>query len=105
MKWSSYKHTGLVPSEKVTSPWGLILFPSFQAVDEFFSKIESQKIDTKALQQEKSALKKLENVKADHAKRLQVLRETQEGDREKGDLIELNVDLVEMALSAVSGGR
>merc|ERR1712142_61461 len=72
-----------------------------QAVDEFFSKIESQKIDTKALQQEKSALKKLENVKADHAKRLQVLRETQEGDREKGDLIELNVDLVEMALSAV----
>merc|ERR1712142_1398970 len=72
-----------------------------QAVDEFFSKIESQKIDTKALQQEKSALKKLENVKADHAKRLLALRETQEGDREKGDLIELNVDLVEMALSAV----
>jgi len=77
-------------------------FSSFsQAVDEFFSKIESQKIDTKALQQEKSALKKLENVKADHAKRLQVLRQTQEGDRDKGDLIELNVDLVEMALSAV----
>ena len=71
-------------------------------MDEFFSKIESQKIDTKALQQEKSALKKLENVKADHAKRLQVLRQTQEGDRDKGDLIELNVDLVEMALSAVS---
>ena len=48
-----------------------------QAVDEFFSKQEGQKIDMKALQQEKSALKKLENVKKDHEKRLGGLQKAQ----------------------------
>jgi hypothetical protein len=49
----------------------------FQAVDEFFSKIESQKLDTKALQQEKAVLKKLDNVKKDHEKRLDSLQKAQ----------------------------
>ncbi|MEQ2187417.1 hypothetical protein GOODEAATRI_004519 [Goodea atripinnis] len=48
-----------------------------QAVDEFFSKMESQKIDMKALQQEKQALKKLENVKKDHEQRLEALHQAQ----------------------------
>lgn len=48
-----------------------------QAVDEFFSKMESQKIDMKALQQEKQALKKLENVKKDHDQRLEALHQAQ----------------------------
>lgn len=48
-----------------------------QAVDEFFSKMESQKIDMKALQQEKQALKKLENVKRDHEQRLEALHQAQ----------------------------
>lgn len=48
-----------------------------QAVDEFFSKMESQKIDMKALQLEKHALKKLENVKKDHAQRLEALHQAQ----------------------------
>lgn len=51
--------------------------PLTQAVDEFFSKMESQKIDMKALQQEKQALKKLENVKRDHEQRLEALHQTQ----------------------------
>ena len=46
-------------------------------MDEFFSKVESQKIDVKALAQEKSALKKLENVRKDHEKRIDVLQKTQ----------------------------
>lgn len=46
-------------------------------VDEFFSKMESQKIDLKALQQEKQALKKLENVKKDHEQRLEALHQAQ----------------------------
>lgn len=48
-----------------------------QAVDEFFSKMESQKIDMKALQQEKQALKKLENVRRDHEQRLEALHQAQ----------------------------
>lgn len=51
--------------------------PYAQAVDEFFSKMESQKLDMKALQQEKQALKKLENVKKDHEQRLEALHQAQ----------------------------
>lgn len=51
--------------------------PLTQAVDEFFSKMESQKIDMKALHQEKQALKKLENVKRDHEQRLEALHQAQ----------------------------
>jgi len=49
-------------------------FESFMdAVDEFYSTQESQKIDMKTLHQEREALKKLSNVKNDHAKRLEEL--------------------------------
>ncbi|XP_068608392.1 ribosome quality control complex subunit NEMF [Brachionichthys hirsutus] len=73
-----------------------------KAVDEFFSKMESQKIDMKALQQEKQALKKLENVKRDHEQRLETLHQTQEVDRLKGELVEMNLSVVESALQVVS---
>lgn len=72
-----------------------------KAVDEFFSKMESQKIDMKALQQEKQALKKLENVKRDHEQRLEALHQAQEVDRVKGELVEMNLPVVERALQVV----
>ncbi|XP_068194100.1 ribosome quality control complex subunit NEMF [Antennarius striatus] len=72
-----------------------------KAVDEFFSKMESQKIDMKALQQEKQALKKLENVKRDHEHRLEALHQAQEVDRLKGELVEMNLPVVERALQVV----
>ncbi|KAG7224129.1 hypothetical protein INR49_019864 [Caranx melampygus] len=72
-----------------------------KAVDEFFSKMESQKIDMKALQQEKQALKKLENVKKDHEQRLEALHQAQEVDRIKGELVEMNLPVVERALQVV----
>ncbi|KAK7945190.1 hypothetical protein WMY93_000918 [Mugilogobius chulae] len=77
-------------------------FESFdKAVDEFFSKMESQKIDMKALQQEKQALKKLENVKKDHEHRLEALHQAQEVDRLKGELVEMNLTIVDRALQVV----
>uniref|UniRef100_A0A3B4GNS0 Ribosome quality control complex subunit NEMF n=1 Tax=Pundamilia nyererei TaxID=303518 RepID=A0A3B4GNS0_9CICH len=72
-----------------------------KVVDEFFSKMESQKIDLKALQQEKQALKKLENVKKDHEQRLEALHQAQEVDRIKGELVEMNLPVVERALQVV----
>lgn len=72
-----------------------------KAVDEFFSKMESQKLDVKALQQEKHALKKLENVKRDHEQRLEALHQAQEVDRIKGELVEMNLPVVERALQVV----
>ncbi|XP_034241273.1 nuclear export mediator factor NEMF homolog [Thrips palmi] len=77
-------------------------FDSFdQAVDEFYSSQESQKIDLKAIQQEREALKKLNNVKKDHVNRLQALTKTQEADRMKAELIMRNQELVDSAIIAV----
>ncbi|XP_028677833.2 ribosome quality control complex subunit NEMF-like isoform X1 [Erpetoichthys calabaricus] len=77
-------------------------FESFnKAVDEFYSKMESQKIDIKTLQQEKQALKKLENVRKDHQQRLEALHQAQEHDRLKGELIEMNLPVVEKAIQVV----
>ena len=72
-----------------------------QAVDIFFSSIEGQKIDHKSLQAEKDALKKLDNVKKDHEKRLEQLASAQKSDEKKANLIEVNCDLVEAALAMI----
>ncbi|RZC38320.1 nuclear export mediator factor NEMF -like [Asbolus verrucosus] len=77
-------------------------FPSFNvAVDEFFSSMESQKLELRALQQEREALKKLDNVKKDHSQRLLALEKTQEIDKQKAELITRNQALVDQAILAV----
>ncbi|GAB6026032.1 hypothetical protein CHUAL_012242 [Chamberlinius hualienensis] len=77
-------------------------FPSFnKAVDDFFSKLEGQKIDLKAIQMEKEALKKLENVKKDHEKRILALEHSQEHDKQKAQLIEMNLEFVDKAIYVV----
>ncbi|XP_072194828.1 ribosome quality control complex subunit NEMF [Excalfactoria chinensis] len=77
-------------------------FDSFnKAADEFYSKLEGQKIDLKALQQEKQALKKLENVRRDHEQRLEALQQAQEVDKIKGELIEMNLEIVNRAIQVV----
>lgn len=74
-------------------------FPSFDtAVDEYFSSLESQKIDVKALQQEREAMKKLENVRRDHKERLVALEKTQNVDKQKAELITRNQELVDNCL-------
>ncbi|XP_065063577.1 ribosome quality control complex subunit NEMF-like [Rhopilema esculentum] len=80
-----------------------IEFVSFQkAVDEFFSKLESQKLDLRTLQLEKNALKKLENVRLDHHKRLDALQKSQDTGLNKAALIELNLPLVDQAIKVVN---
>ncbi|XP_045605121.2 ribosome quality control complex subunit NEMF isoform X1 [Procambarus clarkii] len=77
-------------------------FPTFnEACDEYFSKMEAGKIDHKAVQKEKEALKKLENVKRDHERRLQDLSDTQKTNELHGHMIELNKDLVDAAILVV----
>ncbi|XP_017143812.1 nuclear export mediator factor NEMF homolog [Drosophila miranda] len=78
------------------------MFESFlEAVDEFYSTQESQMIDMKTLQQEREALKKLSNVKKDHAKRLEELTKVQDDDKKKAELITSNQSLVDNAIRAV----
>uniref|UniRef100_A0A915JIT5 Uncharacterized protein n=1 Tax=Romanomermis culicivorax TaxID=13658 RepID=A0A915JIT5_ROMCU len=73
-----------------------------QAVDEFFSKMESQKLDSKNIQQEKTVIKKLENVKRDHENRLKGLQDAQSVDKRRAELIEMNKDLVDRAILVVN---
>eukprot|EP00095_Tigriopus_kingsejongensis_P007506 maker-scaffold103_size370364-snap-gene-0.17 protein:Tk07506 transcript:maker-scaffold103_size370364-snap-gene-0.17-mRNA-1 annotation:"serologically defined colon cancer antigen 1-like protein" len=72
-----------------------------RAVDEFFSQMESQKIEMKAMGQEKQAMKKLENVQKDHEQRLVKLQHEQVQDRRKAELIEMNEVLVDNALMVI----
>jgi len=77
-------------------------FPTFNsACDNFFSQLEAQKIELKTVQQERNAMKKLENVKKDHETRIRSLQELQALDRRKGELIEMNSKLVENAIRVV----
>ncbi|XP_068153525.1 ribosome quality control complex subunit NEMF homolog [Drosophila tropicalis] len=71
------------------------------AVDEFFSKQESQRIDMKTLSQERDALKKLSNIKNDHAQRLEDLNKVQSVDKKKAELITCNQSLVDKAILAI----
>jgi len=72
-----------------------------QAVDNYYGQIQTQKSEQKMLQAERAALKKFENVKADHVKRLENLQISQESNKNKGQLIEMNLDLVDTAIHQV----
>uniref|UniRef100_A0A1I7V9U2 Nuclear export mediator factor NEMF n=1 Tax=Loa loa TaxID=7209 RepID=A0A1I7V9U2_LOALO len=77
-------------------------FDSFsECVDEFFSKLELQKADVKALNAEKEAMKKLNNVIKDQQDRIAALKVAQLEREEMAELIELNSDLVDKALLVI----
>lgn len=69
-----------------------------ESVDEFYSRIETQKQEQKAVNMEKQALKKLENVEKDQKERIEALQLTQEQREHMANRIILNQDLVEKAL-------
>lgn len=72
-----------------------------RAVDEFYSALEGQKIDLKTIQVEREALKKLQNVRKDHDKRITELERLQLEDRKAAELISRNEPLVEQARLAI----
>ncbi|CAO3664318.1 unnamed protein product [Umbelopsis ramanniana] len=68
------------------------------AVDQFFSEIESQKIDMKARSQEENAAKKLEAAKREQMNRIQGLESLQLTNVRKAQLIENNLQMVDAAI-------
>ncbi|XP_018913682.2 ribosome quality control complex subunit NEMF homolog [Bemisia tabaci] len=68
------------------------------AVDEYFSSLETQKIDLKAVQQERDALRKLQNVQRDHDERVSALEKVQLDDKLRGELITRNQAIVDAAI-------
>lgn len=71
------------------------------AVDKYYGEIQTQKAEQKMVQAEKSALRKFENVKLDHMKRLESLQHAQADNVRKAQLIEINLELVDSALNQV----
>ncbi|KAI1212679.1 uncharacterized protein F4807DRAFT_414034 [Annulohypoxylon truncatum] len=72
-------------------------------VDEFFSSIEGQKLESRLTEREVAAKRKLEATKAEHAKRIEGLQEVQQLNVRKANAIEANVERVQEALDAVNG--
>ncbi|ETS78465.1 hypothetical protein PFICI_10527 [Pestalotiopsis fici W106-1] len=72
-------------------------------VDEFFSSIEGQKLESKLSEREAAAKKKLEAARADQAKRIEGLQEVQTLNMRKASAIQANVERVQEAIDAVNG--
>jgi len=79
-----------------------LTFPTFdEAIDEYFSKIESQKLTVQASQQEAAVLSKLEKVKKDQQRRIEELNKSEAQNRTKARLIELNLKEVDQVIQII----
>ncbi|MCJ1379625.1 hypothetical protein MMC17_002727 [Xylographa soralifera] len=74
-----------------------------KTVDEFFSSIEAQKLESRLTEREEQAKKKLETARQDHQKRLGGLQQVQELNVRKAQAIEANLQRVQEAILAVNG--
>jgi predicted ribosome quality control (RQC) complex YloA/Tae2 family protein len=74
-----------------------------KTVDEFFSSLESQKLESRLNEREANAQRKLDVAKQDQKKRLGALQEVQELHIRKAEAIEANIERVEEAIGAVNG--
>ena len=74
-----------------------------KTVDEFFSSIEGQKLESRLQERELTAKRKLEAARKDQEARLGGLQEVQELNVRKAGAIEANVERVQEAIDAVNG--
>ena len=74
-----------------------------ETVDEFFSSVESQKLESRLTEKEENAKKKLDSARSDHQSRLEGLQQVQELNVRKARAIEANVHKVQEATNAVNG--
>jgi predicted ribosome quality control (RQC) complex YloA/Tae2 family protein len=80
----------------------LLEYASFdKAVDEFFSKVESQRLEQKARQAEMQALKKLDAVRQNNANQIRNFQISQEQKNLMAQAIEFNLELVDSAIKTV----
>ncbi|KAI7818715.1 fibronectin-binding protein A N-terminus-domain-containing protein [Gamsiella multidivaricata] len=77
-------------------------FESFDAaVDEFFSAIESQRLELKKRAQEEHAQKKLDSVRMEHFGRVRGLEEAQQMNVMRAELIEANLEMCDQAIMII----
>ncbi|KAL4959086.1 putative DUF814 domain protein [Aspergillus stella-maris] len=82
----------------------ILEYPSMNAtVDEYFSSIESQKLESRLTEREGAAKKKLNALRNEHEKRIGALEQAQELHIRKASAIQDNVYRVQEAMDAVNG--
>ncbi|KAJ4133188.1 hypothetical protein NW754_015997 [Fusarium falciforme] len=74
-----------------------------ETVDEFFSSLEGQKLESRLSEREAAAKRKLDAAKQEQAKRIEGLQEAQNLNFRKAAAIEANVERVQEAMDAVNG--
>ena len=81
----------------------ILAFDGFnKTVDEFFSSIEGQRLESRLHERELNAKKKLDAARQDQAKRLGGLQQVQELNIRKAGAIEANIERVQEAMDAVN---
>ncbi|KAF2770383.1 hypothetical protein EJ03DRAFT_310655 [Teratosphaeria nubilosa] len=74
-----------------------------KTVDEFFSSLEGQKLESRLQEREDQAKKRIEAARQEQAKRIDGLQQVQESNIRKAQAIEANVERVQEAIDAVNG--
>ncbi|KAF2230376.1 hypothetical protein EV356DRAFT_343768 [Viridothelium virens] len=72
-------------------------------VDEFFSSIEGQKLESRLQEREDTAKRKIDHARQAHEQRIQGLQQVQEMHVRKAQAIEANLDRVTEATAALNG--
>jgi predicted ribosome quality control (RQC) complex YloA/Tae2 family protein len=92
------------PQQFEGSDLAFLEFDGFnKAVDEFFSSIEGQKLESRLTEREQQAKKKLEKARKEHEDRIGGLQQVQELNFRKAEAILANVHRVAEATEAVNG--
>ncbi|EEP76126.1 predicted protein [Uncinocarpus reesii 1704] len=73
-----------------------------KAVDEYYSSVEAQKLESRLTDREETMKRKLEATKRDHEKRVGALKEVQQLNVRKAQAIEANLSKVEEAINAAN---
>lgn len=82
----------------------IIEFERFNAtVDEYFSSVESQRLESRLTEREQTAKRKLDAVREEHKKRIDALKDAQDLHIRKAGAIEDNMYRVQEAMDAVNG--
>ncbi|KAJ5386896.1 hypothetical protein N7509_009437 [Penicillium cosmopolitanum] len=82
----------------------ILEFERFNAtVDEYFSSLESQRLESRLTEREDAAKRKLDSVREEHRKRIDALKDAQEIHIRKAAAIQDNVYRVQEAMDAVNG--
>jgi predicted ribosome quality control (RQC) complex YloA/Tae2 family protein len=82
----------------------VLTFDGFnKTVDEFFSSLEGQKLESRLQEREATAKNKLDAARQDQAKRIEGLQEAQILNLRKAAAIEANIERVQEAMDAVNG--